>query len=268
MSAITLSPQQWADRIRLRLASTVESIVAVGVDLAAAKSQLGGRFTAMVERDLGMSERTAQRFMAIARHEVLANPTHGSALPPSYRTLYELSRVEPTLLERAIADHVVTPEMERSAAEELVNQYKPRTTRTVTTTTAVEVTFDPSTGEYLEGDAREAREVADGVAAPSVDRGAGVASSGDGEDSGRGGPRTTPSAGNSAPAPVPSRTLLDAWHAEIASATGRLITFDAEQLAAVLSIDEAGAAVASVRQIRGWCDRIEKALSKRNLKAV
>lgn len=36
---------------------------------------------------------TAQRFMAIASHPVLSKAAHGQLLPPSWRTLYELTKV-------------------------------------------------------------------------------------------------------------------------------------------------------------------------------
>jgi len=38
--------------------------------------------------------------MAVANHAALANANHGSLLPSSWRTLYELSRLEPARLER------------------------------------------------------------------------------------------------------------------------------------------------------------------------
>lgn len=126
-SGLTMTAAQWATRIRSRMASTVESIVAVGVDLCAAKSQLGhGRFTTMVETDLGMDIRTAQRFMAIADHEVLANTTTWSHLPASYRALSELARLEPDVLERAIDVKQVNPETTTQQAAELVKSYRDR----------------------------------------------------------------------------------------------------------------------------------------------
>lgn len=127
---------------------------------------------------------------------------------------------------------------------------------------------DLETGEVLEGDAREAPEVADDEAAPSTDRGAGVAATGDGADSEGHGASSAPDAGVKAPAPDPARALRDAWHSEIARATGRLITLEPSELAAVLSLDDAGSAIASVKAIRAWCVRVEASLSKPNLKAV
>jgi hypothetical protein len=36
--------------------------------------------------------------MAVASHPVISNRNHGSDLPPSWRTLYELTKVEPAAL--------------------------------------------------------------------------------------------------------------------------------------------------------------------------
>jgi len=42
--------------------------------------------------------------MEIARHPVISNTKHVSHLPPSWGTLYQLTRVEPKLLQAAIKD--------------------------------------------------------------------------------------------------------------------------------------------------------------------
>lgn len=259
MSAIQLTQAQWADRIRASLATSVESIVAVGVDLVAAKSQLGhGRFTRMVEVDLGMNIRSAQRFMAIADHPVLANTTHGSHLPASYRTLYELSRVEEDLLEKAIADGLVTPEMERKDALDLAERYRTRTTTTVTTT-ATEAPRPPAnvdveTGEIFEGDDREAQEVAAGASAPST---------GAEEAGGTAAPEVPASS-----APPPTDSMRTLWFNEADRITHRLLTIDPAALAESLTLGEAEHACSVLRGIAEWCDKAEASLSKPSLKAV
>jgi hypothetical protein len=51
-----------------------------------------------VARPVPFGVRTAERYMAVAAHPLLSKATHGSSLPPSWRTLYDLSRLpEPTL---------------------------------------------------------------------------------------------------------------------------------------------------------------------------
>jgi len=62
---------------------------------------------------LPFGARTAQRLVEIAKQPLLQNPTHGSDLPPSWRTLYELAKL-PDLSERLEADPI-TPGLERAA---------------------------------------------------------------------------------------------------------------------------------------------------------
>jgi hypothetical protein len=51
--------------------------------------------------------------MAIARHPIISNRNHGNDLPPSWRTLYELSRVPEKKLLAKIADGTINPKIER-----------------------------------------------------------------------------------------------------------------------------------------------------------
>jgi N6-adenosine-specific RNA methylase IME4 len=67
----------------------------------------------MVQEDLPFSARTAQMLMAVAEHPVLANAKHVSYLPASWGTLYELSKIDETILIDALAGGVITPEMRR-----------------------------------------------------------------------------------------------------------------------------------------------------------
>ncbi len=114
--------EDWADRIRPHLAAAVESIVAAGREFSDAKRSLPhGEFGRCCEL-LGVTTRTAQRFMAIAGHPVLSDATHASHLPASWTTLHELSRLEPALLAAAIDAGTVTPKLDRKAARQLVVQ--------------------------------------------------------------------------------------------------------------------------------------------------
>jgi hypothetical protein len=63
-----------------------------------------GEFEKMVRDDLKLSPDAAQQLRAIARHPVISNATHVSHLPPSWGTLYELTKVETKALEAAIKD--------------------------------------------------------------------------------------------------------------------------------------------------------------------
>jgi hypothetical protein len=57
----------------------------------------------MVERDLPFGERTVQ-MLKVAQHPLLPDPNHGSLLPNSWRTLYELTKVPLAVLEEALVD--------------------------------------------------------------------------------------------------------------------------------------------------------------------
>lgn len=123
--------QEWALAIGAAWQKGVESIIETGRLLTLAKAELleHGEFLGMVEKDLPFGITTADRLQAIAHNPVLSNSAHGLNLPPSWRTLYELSRVgrDPSAcekLEKWIADGVVHPEMERSEVAELLRSEK------------------------------------------------------------------------------------------------------------------------------------------------
>lgn len=63
--------------------------------LAEAKASLPhGEWLPWIERELPVTPRTVNRLMGIADHEGLANETHGSHLPSSWRTLSELAQLD------------------------------------------------------------------------------------------------------------------------------------------------------------------------------
>jgi DNA-directed RNA polymerase subunit RPC12/RpoP len=93
----------------------VTSILEVGRLLIEAKAGLvHGEFLAMVEGELPFGVNTADKLMRIARHPVLSNSEHVHNLPPSWGTLYDLSRLPVPLLQQAISDGRITPELSRS----------------------------------------------------------------------------------------------------------------------------------------------------------
>lgn len=120
--------EEWASRICRQLEKTVESIIEVGRLLTKAKRALphgewGRLFT---QRLIPFSRVTAFRLMAIAEHPLLSNVTHGQHLPPSWRTLYELTLAEPTSLETALKDGVIHPDMTRRELQKLLPPGKRR----------------------------------------------------------------------------------------------------------------------------------------------
>ena len=95
-------------------------MLATGRELIEAKDALAhGEFEATVEDDLPFGPRTAQRLMKVAGNEQLANPTHGSDLPPSWHTLYELSKLDGVTFDQALTDGRIRPDMERQEAAAL-----------------------------------------------------------------------------------------------------------------------------------------------------
>jgi len=117
--------EEWGAVVRADLGQAVAGFIAAGQHLAEAKRQiLHGEWESWVRRECGISERTAQTLMQIARHPVLAKAQHAALLPPAWYTLYELSKLVPPLLEAAIDAGDVHPELERKQAAALVIEYK------------------------------------------------------------------------------------------------------------------------------------------------
>jgi hypothetical protein len=125
------SEDEWVELIRGDLSRAVEGIIAAGEHLEQAKYQLGhGRFLPLL-KSIGLHERTAERLMKIANNVVLANPTHGSRLPTSMRTLYELATLPSKLLEAKLSDGTITPDIERKDVERLKSESKGKSTLSV-----------------------------------------------------------------------------------------------------------------------------------------
>ena len=109
----------WADKIRPHITGAVEHIIAAGRELLAAKGSLPhGQFGPLLA-ELDITARTAQRFMEIARHPVISNPTHASHLPTAWTVLFELTKVPADVLEDAISTGVVSPATTRGEAEKV-----------------------------------------------------------------------------------------------------------------------------------------------------
>jgi Protein of unknown function (DUF3102) len=114
--------EQWADRICGQIGKTVESIIEVGRLLVKAKKDLPhGEWGRMFDEQLvTFGVRTAERLMTIAKHPVLSNTTHASYLPPSWTTIYDLTKVEPKRLNAAFKDGLIVPDMPRKAVKALL----------------------------------------------------------------------------------------------------------------------------------------------------
>lgn len=93
--------QRFFDGMRKGVEGIIEACQAV-VD---GKKQLDhGEFTPWVVNELKLSTRAAQWMMNVARDEVLSNPNHWFAFPPSWRTLSELVPIPPKRKLKLIAE--------------------------------------------------------------------------------------------------------------------------------------------------------------------
>jgi hypothetical protein len=117
----------YVERINATWQSAVESIIKTGKLLVEAQDKLGyGNWVRMFDgKKLRFGLRTAERLMKIARHPVLSDPTHGSSLPPSWRSLYELTKIFPPSLEDMLADGTINPDIERGTIEHLCRGERP-----------------------------------------------------------------------------------------------------------------------------------------------
>lgn len=117
---VGLSATEHAAVITRQWTAAVSGIVACGRALIEAKASLDhGDFTAMIEELLPFSSRTARKLMSIAQNTWIADRNHMDRLPPAWTTLYELSLLTEDALERAAAEGVLRPEMERTDAVRL-----------------------------------------------------------------------------------------------------------------------------------------------------
>lgn len=114
--------QQFAHKINGLLTEGVSAIIEAGRVFIKAKEKpmrhgdwqrmFAGHRDAVAD-PVRCSVRTAQMIMAVARHPVLSKANPGSFLPESWRTLYELTKVDDAVLTRALEDGRITPAMKR-----------------------------------------------------------------------------------------------------------------------------------------------------------
>ena len=123
------TPEEWGEVIRADLARSVEGIIDAGRHLIEAKATTfakhgAGEWLAWIKRELPIGPRAVRYFMQLARHEVISDRKYTSALPPAWRTLAELAKLEPADLKAAIESGRVTPELQQKQARSLVAEYK------------------------------------------------------------------------------------------------------------------------------------------------
>lgn len=117
------TPREAAEYVIESYAKSVLAIIETGRRLDEAKAKVGhGNWLPLVSL-LPFSERTAQRYMAIARHPDLSNTTHVSDLPASWGTLYVLAQLPAGEIPKRIEAGEITPELDRATAQQWVSIY-------------------------------------------------------------------------------------------------------------------------------------------------
>ncbi len=109
---------QWAAEVRAAQEQHYQSFLNIGRVLNRAKRALKhGTFLEMINNDFSFSASTAQRLMAIARDPRLQKAAHGRLLPTSWRTNYELTKLDDAYFENALASGAINPQMTRADAK-------------------------------------------------------------------------------------------------------------------------------------------------------
>jgi hypothetical protein len=120
----------WAEKICAAFYKGVASVIETGRLLNEAKETLDhGSFEAMVRLKLPFTPRTAQMFMQIAKHPVISNPKHVSLLPPSWGTLYQITRLPLDLVKECVGDKRINPKTERKDIAALAGKQPKKKTR-------------------------------------------------------------------------------------------------------------------------------------------
>lgn len=114
------SCEQWAQEITHAWQKAVASILETGTLLHEAKTKLDEFEFASLQDLLPFGKRTTERLIAISKCKFIIE--HQSRLPPSWRTLYELSRLSEQTFLTALDDGMISPDMERSTAELLAKE--------------------------------------------------------------------------------------------------------------------------------------------------
>jgi hypothetical protein len=115
-----IPPTDYASRICAAWNKTLEGIFECGDLLVEAKAKLAhGKFAALIESGLPFGKRTAQMLMAIANDKRLRDANFSSHLPPSWHSLYAISRLKDNELNEAISRGLITSEITQADANEL-----------------------------------------------------------------------------------------------------------------------------------------------------
>jgi hypothetical protein len=99
----------------------VRTILAVGFDLIEAKKELKGEFVVMFDNEeVPFGYRKANMLMSIARDPRISNVEHAKLLPPSWDTIYKLTRLDDGTFADLIEDGTIRPELERNEISKIL----------------------------------------------------------------------------------------------------------------------------------------------------
>lgn len=116
----TRAQASWVKKIKQKWRGVVEDILEVGAMLNQAKEELPhGAFGLMIATELPFGRGTAERLMSISSDERFQDAAHVPHLPPSWGTLYELTKLPKETFEAGIAGGTIFPGMTRADATKL-----------------------------------------------------------------------------------------------------------------------------------------------------
>jgi protein gp37 len=116
--------EEWVPRIQRRWSTTVEAVIEIGREFQAARKALSSSEFARLANLVGFSDRTIRVFIQIATNEIIVKRHLSATLPCSWRTLYELIRLDPPRLQLAIDRGEVSPLLTQVDAQKLVKEYR------------------------------------------------------------------------------------------------------------------------------------------------
>lgn len=152
------TPGEWAEIIRADLGRAVESIVAAGQHLVAAKADLShGEWMPMLA-SVGIDDREARRLMEIGRSGGIKSANFAD-LPASPTALLELSRLAPEAIDSGIESGDVHPGMTIKDAKGYAAEVADRTAPSNVNTDTGEIEPEPEAPKRDRANEKAEREV-------------------------------------------------------------------------------------------------------------
>lgn len=128
------SADEFLGSIKASWHKTVEAVLETAQTLKTAEEQLPRKeFKALRDRlqqDRVMSGPTISKLLGIASNEILTAPENIDRLPPSYATLYELTRHDPKVVARALDDGLVNASTMQKDLVHILPPSKPKKMKT------------------------------------------------------------------------------------------------------------------------------------------